>query len=86
MRTLGLFLALIGGAIVLTGIALAIRALAGLYDASLADPLGGGETREKDTARSMFTALAIGAAGAIPLLAGTIMLKATLIRRLRRRL
>lgn len=86
MRSLGLLLMLVGGAIVVTAIALALRELTGLYHTAATDPLGGADDQEKQAAAAMLRAIVLGGIGAVPLLTGTVMLKASLLRRMRARM
>ncbi len=86
MRTvLGTLLLLIGAAVMLYGLGTALLELMGLYQGALSDPLGQPEGAETDISRRMIRAAITGALGIPPFLVGAVLLKITLIQRLRRR-
>lgn len=84
-KYLGLSLLLLGGAIMLTGIGLALTPLFELYRDSLEHPLDEPATPESETRPRMMRGVYVGAAGAPLMIAGSIMLKVTMIQRLRGR-
>lgn len=86
LKTLvGLVLSLVGAGIMLTGAWIALSALLGLYQAALQDPLGQPEGTEKDVSVAMLRGVYIGAAGIVPFLIGSVLLKTVFFRRLARR-
>lgn len=85
MRLLGWILMLVGGAVVVYGIYLALSALVGLYQANLADPLNQPENAESQVSRAMLRGVLVGAGGAPVLLAGVIMSRVAAFRRRRAR-
>lgn len=78
-RSIGLFLALIGGAVAVTCIFLALRQLGALYAGAANDPLGQPETAEADTSRHMLTYAAIGAAGVVPMAIGVALFRGSFL-------
>lgn len=82
-KYLGLALLLLGGAIMLTGLALAVTPLIELYRNNLEHPLDEPATPETQTKPRMMKGVYVGAAGAPLMIAGSIMLKITMIQRLR---
>ena len=86
MRTLiAIVLVVAGLLIAFGGIGFAITELVGLYGSTIADPLGEGGGSEKDISRRMLIGVGVGAAGVLPLMIGSAMLKIGLIRKLRER-
>ena len=71
----GLVLALLGAAIICSGIFIAGSALAGLYKGALEHPLDQPENNEATVQHSMTRGVMIGAAGAPPFLLGMVLLK-----------
>jgi hypothetical protein len=78
-RALGLVLALLGGAVAVTCIALALRELGGLYAGATNDPLGQPETAEADVSRRMLNYAAIGAAGVVPMAIGVALVRGSFL-------
>lgn len=89
VRTLlALILIALGLGLGLYGIAEALAPFVGLYESALTDPMndaGAAEPAKGEVSRRMLRGVAIGAAGLVPLAIGTIMLKARMIRKLRKR-
>lgn len=81
---IGLFLMLLGGAIVLAGMGIALRQLIGLYAGVLDDPLGQPEGTEDAAQQAMFRGLILGATGVLPFIVGSALVKGAIVRRLRR--
>lgn len=84
-KYLGLALLLLGGGIMLTGLGLALTPLIELYRNNLEHPLDDPATPEAQTKPRMMKGVYVGAAGAPLMIAGSIMLKITMIQRLRGR-
>lgn len=82
-KYLGLAFLLLGGAIMLTGMGLALAPLVELYRNNLEHPLDEPATPESQTKSRMMRGVYVGAAGAPLMVAGSIMLKITMIQRLR---
>lgn len=82
-KYLGLALVLLGGAIMITGMGLALTPLIDLYRNNLEHPLDEPATPESQTKSRMLRGVYVGAAGAPLMIAGSIMLKITMIQRLR---
>lgn len=82
-KYLGLALLLLGGAIMLSGIGLALSPLVDLYRSNLEHPLDEPATPESQTKSRMLNGVYLGAAGAPLMIAGSIILKITMIQRLR---
>ncbi|MCC6952257.1 MAG: hypothetical protein IT433_12545 [Phycisphaerales bacterium] len=82
-KYLGLGLLLLGGAIMLTGLALAVSPLIELYRNNLEHPLDEPATPQAQTKPRMMRGVYVGAAGAPLMIAGSIMLKISMIHRLR---
>jgi hypothetical protein len=78
-RSLGLFLALLGGAVAVTCILLALRELGGLYAGAANDPLGQPDTVEADTSRHMLDLAALGAAGVVPMGIGVALVRGSFL-------
>lgn len=78
-------LVLSGGAMVLYGLAEALRPLISVYASNLSDPLGQHEASEDSASAAMFRGVILGALGVIPLLLGTIMLKIMFFKKAARR-
>jgi len=75
MRTpTALLILLIGLAVTLTGVGLALRELIGLYAAMLDSPLDQPEGFEAHVSRAMLTGVLIGACGLPILLTGSVLL------------
>lgn len=86
MKTLiGLFLAIVGAAIIIVGAGMALRELVGLYGGVMNDPLGQPDGEEKRVSDAMIHGVLIGGIGILPFLIGTVMLKTALFRRARSR-
>jgi len=87
--TAGLLLTFVGAAVMLVGIFLALRALVGLYQGVLDDPMGndqpgGGAEPGVLAQQGMYQGVMIGAVGIVPFLAGVVMVKGAIARRLLR--
>ncbi len=86
MRTLlGLILVLLGGAVALIGIGMALLAFASLYQGALADPLNQPDGAEKAVGDAMWRWAMIGVGGLAPFLLGSVLLKMSLFHRLSKR-
>jgi hypothetical protein len=81
-RIFALLLILVGGAVALTGLGMALSGLIGLYASTAADPMGQPDGTEAATSKSMLKWAAIGALGAAPLAVGSVMLWIDFFRRL----
>ncbi len=79
---LGLFLMLAGGAVMVTGIVLALISLGGLYQGYSDDPLGQPDDAVDVTRQGMFRGVILGATGIIPFIAGSVMVKGAVARKL----
>lgn len=80
MKTLiGGVLTLVGGALVLYAIYSALMPLLGMYHGALSDPMA--DANEQQVSRDMLAAVGVGAAGIVPFIIGTLMLKSVFIRR-----
>lgn len=82
---LGVVLLLVGGAVILWGIAEALIPLIRYYGQALEAPLDQKEEAEQLLSAAMKRGVLIGAAGVIPFLIGSVLLKVTLLQRLRSR-
>jgi len=82
---LGLILLLVGGGIMLTGGTFAVLPLVDLYRANLEHPLDQPESAERNTSDRMLRGVYIGAAGTPLFIAGSVLLKITLVQRLRKK-
>ncbi len=83
-RLTGLLLLLLGIAVMVTGIGLALKPLVDTYAANMQDPMGDKTTAIEDGLRPrMIRGVVIGAAGVVPLLIGSVVLKRSLFRRRR---
>jgi ascorbate-specific PTS system EIIC-type component UlaA len=82
---LGLILVLLGAAVMLYGLGTALAELIGLYQGALTDPLAEPAVSENDTSQAMIRAAIIGAAGIPVFVVGSVLLKITLVQRLRRK-
>lgn len=80
----GVILILVGGAIVLAGIGLALWPLIAAYQQNMANPMGDGATAaETDLQSKMLRGVYVGVPGLIVMIAGKMMVKAAIIRKLR---
>ena len=79
-KTLAWLLVIVGGGIVLVGIATALRELGLLYADLMTDPLDQPEGREEAVVPAMLRGVLIGAVGVPILLTGSFMLMAARIR------
>lgn len=79
---------LIGGAIMLGGIVMALRHLGGLYEGVLEDPMGQPEGTEDAASFAMLRWVGLGAFGVVPFLMGVVMFRRAMIigRRRKQRL
>ncbi|MFM9996815.1 MAG: hypothetical protein ACKVU4_13565 [Phycisphaerales bacterium] len=86
MRTmLGLILVLLGGAVMLYGFGAAVVELMGLYQGTFDDPMGQPDGTEEGVSRRMIRSVIIGAVGVPVFIVGSVMLKITLLQRVRGR-
>ena len=81
---IGLVLVLVGGAIALVGIGIALHAIIGLYAGAMSDPLNQPEGTEVAVKDQMIRGAIIGLAGGPFLVAGGLMLKISMIQKIRR--
>lgn len=79
-----ILLVLAGAGLILAAIVRALAPLIGLYQGAMGDPLGQPEGTEQAAADQMFSALILGAVGALPFIAGVIWLKVLAVRRIAR--
>ena len=83
MRTaLGFILLVVGAGVILVGIGLALREFIGLYQGAVNDAMGMKANAEQDASKAMIRAVIIGACGVPFFIAGSVMLKVTLMQRL----
>jgi hypothetical protein len=85
-NTVAAVLVAVGLVVALAGVGSALSELVGLYSATAADPLGErSEAREgKDVSERMFVGVAVGAAGMVPFMIGSAMLKFGFVRKMRK--
>lgn len=83
--TLGVILILLGGAVMLYGFGAAVVELMGLYQGTFDDPMGQPDGMEEGVSRRMIRSVIIGAVGVPFFIIGSVLLKITLLQRLRRR-
>ncbi len=81
---IGLVLVLAGAAIMLAGMWFALREVIALYQTTIADPMGGGASRETDTSSAMLRYVLLGGIGVAPFVVGMVLLKVAFIQRIRR--
>ncbi|MCX5688952.1 MAG: hypothetical protein NTV94_04060 [Planctomycetota bacterium] len=79
-RSLGYILMLLGGAILVTGIAMSFGSLAGLYNETVANPLEGGNMDSDHVAAQMLKGVAVGAFGIPPFLVGFVLVRRANVR------
>ena len=79
---LGLILMLIGAAVAVTGIVLALLSLGGLYSGFLTDALGQPDDAVQTTQHGMYKGVIIGAIGIVPFVVGSMMVKGSIVRKL----
>ena len=83
MRTaIGLILLLVGAGVIVAGLWMGLQELRGLYEGATNDALGMGATAEQDASKRMVRAAIIGACGVPLFIAGSVMLKITVVQRL----
>lgn len=80
--TLGLIIMLIGAAIVITGIVLALLSLGGLYEGFVTDAMGQPDDAVEITQQGMYKGLIIGGIGIIPFIIGSALVKGSIVRKL----
>lgn len=81
MRTaLAIFLVAIGAIVMLYGIATGLASLVAIYQNALTDPLAEPAKNEMSVRSDILRSVAIGAAGIVPFLIGSVMLKVGLFR------
>lgn len=80
-RTLGLVLAVIGGATAITCIILALGTLGGLYAGAMNDPLGQPDAAEQNASHAMLVYAGIGALGVVPMVIGVYLVKGSFFPR-----
>ncbi len=83
--TLGILLVLLGVGVMLYGLGGALLELLSLYQGAMSDPLAEPAVGEKERAQAMMRSAIIGAVGIPFFVAGSVLLKVSLIQRLRRR-
>lgn len=91
----GFALVIVGIVIIVFGMYQALRPVVAMYQEAMTDPMGteaqaSGHTdildnAKDDVPKQMFTGIAIGAIGLVPLLVGSVLVKIALFQRLRRR-
>ena len=80
-RPLGCLLSLVGAGIIITGGAIAVSALAGMYGHALsADALEQPAMSEEETSAAMIRGVVIGAVGVPLIVVGSVLLKASFMR------
>lgn len=90
----GFTLLLVGIAIIVFGMFLALRPVVAMYQEAMTDPMGSEaqhsgqqdvlDSAKDDVPKKMFRGIAIAAVGLVPLLIGTVLLKIAMFQRLRR--
>ena len=80
---IGLVLMLVGGGVIIGGGAMALLPLVRLYRANLEDPMDQPEGAERATSDEMLRGVIIGAIGVPFFIAGSVMVKAAMFRKLR---
>ena len=80
---IGLVLSLLGGGVILYGAGLAVVPLVGMYQGAVDHPLDQPEGAEQNVSREMLHGVKIGAIGVVPMLAGSVLMKAAMFQRLR---
>lgn len=80
--TLGLIIMLIGGAIVVTGIVLALLSLGGLYEGFVTDAMDQPDDAVETTQQGMYRGVIIGGIGIVPFLIGSMIVKGSVARKL----
>ncbi len=83
-KTVGMVLIVVGAAVMIAGIYVALSAFSGLYTGNLTDPLNQPENAEENVKSDMFRGAMIGAAGAPLFITGRIMLRSARRRAARR--
>jgi len=81
----GVILSLIGGGVILYGASLAIVPLVGMYQGALEHPLDDPKGGEQGVSDQMLHGVKIGAIGVLPMIAGSVLLKAGAFQLLRRK-
>lgn len=81
---LGLILLLVGAAVALTGLGIAISHINELYQSNLTDALNQPDNAEQTQASAILHGALIGLAGAVPMVIGTVLVKSVLFRKLTR--
>lgn len=81
--SLGLILTLVGGAVVLVGMYMALAPVIHMYQANLENAMGQPDGAEQQVGKDMWKGVIVGAVGIVPFLIGTVLLKAALFRKIR---
>jgi len=84
-KTLGIILIVAGFGLILCGLLGALRELQGLYQGATENAIGMAETAEQDASKRMVRAAVIGACGVPLFIAGSVMLRVTVVQRLKRK-
>lgn len=79
---LGIVLTLVGAGLIVWGVVDALLPLIDYYRQNLENPMGVADGAEKDLSRTMLHALIKGGVGVVPLIAGGVILKVSLFRKL----
>ena len=74
-RPIGWMLLLVGALLVSVGIGRAVTEFGEIYGGASADPMATPEVDEQARAQRMFRAAVFGAAGVVPLVIGTVLVK-----------
>jgi hypothetical protein len=82
---IGLILMLVGGAVILYGIAAALSQLFGLYQGAVDNAMGMSATAEQEASKGMMRAVIVGACGVPVFLVGSMLLKVSVFQRMRAR-
>ena len=79
--TLGIILMAAGCGLILYGLLGALRELQGLYQGATENAIGMAETAEQDASKGMIRAVIVGGCGVPLFIAGSVMLKVTVMQR-----
>jgi len=80
--TIGLMLLFVGGAVMLYGIGTALHEFVGLYQGAVDNAMGMKANAEQDASKAMIRAVIIGGCGVPLFVAGSVMLKITVMQRI----
>jgi hypothetical protein len=79
---IGIILMLAGGGLIVYGLLGALQELRGLYEGATGDAIGMAPTAEQDASRGMIRAAIIGGCGVPLFIAGSVVLKVTVLQKL----